>query len=150
MGEHTEALAGRLSRLFWAVTAVAAGLFGLDIVFHRAGIDVAVPFGTLRLWGIALLVLSVACGVALPILLRALFQTRAAERGKVTIEGYERLQVRIMLLVLAAALAADAAYLFPVPPLYLYGCVLAALYGIYSIIPSSRKIAGELRYYGLA
>jgi len=139
MGEHTEALAGRLSRLFWAVTAVAAGLFGLDIVFHRAGIDVAVPFGTLRLWGIAL-----------PILLRALFQTRAAERGKVTIEGYERLQVRIMLLVLAAALAADAAYLFPVPPLYLYGCVLAALYGIYSIIPSSRKIAGELRYYGLA
>jgi len=144
-----ERVRARLTRMFWIVTATAGLFFGLDVALHELGTVVKVPFGTLRGWGIALLILAVACGVALPILLRAQFQTRAARLRRVTLVQYEALQIRIMLLAWAAALAADLAYLFPVPPVYLYGSVLAGLYGIYSIIPSQRKITAELRYYGL-
>jgi hypothetical protein len=139
-------------KLFWifgaAITPVVL-FFVADVVIHQMRIQVSLPFGTPRLWGIAVLILSVLCGVALPILLRAGFQTRASRKRSVGIEEYTSLQVLLTVLSMVAALLACVAYLFLFPKLYLYGSVLAGLYGIYSSIPSRRKIASELRYYGL-
>ncbi len=141
-----------IRRLYWifgvAITPVVL-FFVADVVIHQTGIQVTLPFGTPRLWGIAVLILSVLCGAALPILMRAGFQTRAAGTQSVGIEEYMSLQMRLIVLSMIAALLACVAYLFLLPKLYLYGSVLAGLYGIYSAIPTRRKINAELRYYGL-
>jgi len=141
-----------IKKLYWifagTITPVVL-FFAADVVMHQMGIRVMLPFGSPRLWGITVLILSVLCGAALPILMRSAFQTRAAGARSVGIEEYASLQVRLIVISMIAALPACVAYLFVLPKLYLYGSVLAGLYGIYSSIPSRRKINAELRYYGL-
>jgi hypothetical protein len=150
MNEQVSALARRLNRLFWALTLPAVALLGIVFAAHRLGVWIDPPFGTLRGWGIVLLVLSVVFGVALPILIRTLFNKRAVERKRVEMIAFTDYQRRLVVISIAAAYIAGIAYLLAVPKLYLYGSVLAGLYGIYSAIPSERKLAGELRFYGLA
>ncbi len=149
MAENNDRLIRKLSWIFGAAITPVVLFFAADVVIHQMRIQVSLPFGTPRLWGIAVLILSVLCGAALPILMRAGFQTWAAGTRSVGIEEYANLQARLIVLSMIAALLACVAYLFLLPKLYLYGSVLAGLYGIYSAIPTRRKINAELRYYGL-
>lgn len=139
-------LAKKLTRTFVLLLLPALTLFVLAFVGHRSGLRVALP-GSLRVWGIVLLLLTVILSVALPILLRALFHDRAARRRQVEYYEYERFQVRQMAVTLAGAVFAGLAYLLVVPNFHLYGSVLMALYGIYSVLPARRKLAGEMNYY---
>jgi hypothetical protein len=149
MADKKEKLIRRLTWIFGAAITPVLLFFALDVIIHQRAIQIPLPFGTPRLWGILVLILSVLCGIALPILMRAGFQTRAARTGSVDLENYTALQIRLIVVSMAAALLACVAYLFVLPKLYLYGSVLAGLYGIYSVIPSNRKINADLRYYGL-
>jgi predicted secreted protein len=110
-------------------------------------VAISPPFGQLRAWGILLLIVSVILGVALPILLRTLFNSRAVEAKRVALVDFVAHQQRLVVVSISAAYVAGVAYLLLVPNLYLYGSVLAGLYGIYSAIPSERKLKGELRFY---
>lgn len=149
MNEDVAKLARILNRLFWVLTVLAFTFLGLGYLLHRMNVTIPPPFGGLRTWGIFLLVLSVLLGVALPILLRTLFNKRAVDAKHVDLNVFVDHQKRLVVISISAAYAAGIAYLLMVPNLYLYGSVLAGLYGIYSAIPSERKLAGELRFYGL-
>jgi hypothetical protein len=149
MNQDVAKIGRSLNRLFWVLTVLAIAFLGLGYLLHKSNITIQAPFGSLRAWGIFLLVLSVILGVALPILLRTLFNKRAVEEKHVELVLFLAHQKRLVVVSVSAAYAACIAYLFLVPNLYLYGSVLAGLYGIYSAIPSERKLKGELRYYGL-
>ena len=149
MNEDIAKLARTLNRLFWVLTVLAVAFLGFGYLLHRMTITIQAPFGGLRAWGIILLVLSVLLGVALPVLIRTLFNKRAVDAKHVELADFVSHQKRLVVVSISAAYAAGIAYLFLVPNLYLYGSVLAGLYGIYSAIPSERKLNGELRFYGL-
>jgi len=149
MNEDVAKLARTLNRLFWVLTFLAAAVLGLGYLLHRMNITIPQPFGSLRAWGIILLVLSMLLGVALPVLIRTMFHKRALDAKHVDPAAFVAYQKRMVIISISAAYVAGIAYLLMVPNLYLYGSVLAGLYGIYSAIPSERKLAGELRFYGL-
>jgi len=149
MNEDVAKLARTLNRLFWVLTFLAVAVLGLGYLLHRMDISIPPPFGGLRAWGIFLLVVSVLLGVALPVLIRTMFNKRAVDRKHVDLTVFVDHQKRMVIISISAAYVAGIAYMLVVPNLYLYGSVLAGLYGIYSAIPSERKLAGELRFYGL-
>lgn len=144
--QDVDKLTKKLIKVFVLLLLPALALFVLAYIGHRTGLRVAAP-GNLKVWGIVLLLLSVILSVALPILLRAVFHDRSARRKLVEYWQYERFQVRQMAVTLAGAVFAGLAYLLLVPRFHLYGSVLAALYGVYSVLPARRKLAGEMKYY---
>ena len=149
MNQDVAKFTRKLNRLFWVLTVLAVAFLGLGYLLHRMNIEIPTPFGSLRAWGIFLLLLSVILGVALLVLLRTLFNKRAVEEKHVELVLFLAHQKRLVVVSVSAAYAACIAYLLMVPNLYLYGSVLAGLYGIYSAITSERKLKGELRFYGL-
>ncbi len=149
MEQDVAKLIRSLNRLFWVLTVLAVAVLGLSYLLHQMNITIPPPFGGLRAWGIFLLLLSVILGIALPVLLRTLFNKRAVDAKHVQWAVFVAHQQRLVVVAISAAYVAGIAYLFLVPNLYLYGSVLAGLYGIYSAIPSERKLAGEMRFYGL-
>lgn len=149
MDTNTSILTRLLNRLFWAMTAAVLALMAAGYLLHRFAIQVRPPFGSLRGWGLLFLVASVALGVALPILIRTLFNKNAVQRKDVELAAFTAHQKTLITVSISAALVGGLAYILVVPKLYLYGSVLAGLYGIYSAIPNERKLAGELRFYGL-
>ena len=140
----------KLNKLFWVLTFLAVAVLGLGYLLHRMNVPISPPFGELRGWGIFLLIVSVVLGIALPILLRTLFNRNAVRAKKVGLAAFVDQQKRLVVIPISAAYIAGVAYLLLVPNLYLYGSVLAGLYGIYSAIPSERKLKGELKFYGVA
>ena len=137
-------------RLAFSILCGVETLFFIFIFFlHRQEISVTPPFWSPWTWGVVLMVLSVIFGVALPILMRTLFHSQAARDKKVEFWRYERLQLNLIIISLMGAFFACFAYLFLVPEFHLGASVLAGLYGIYSAIPTRRKITAELNYYGL-
>ena len=149
MNQDVAKIGRSLNRLFWVLTVVAIVFLGLGYLLHKSNTTLQARFGGLRAWGIFLLLLSVILGVALPILLRTMFNKRAVDAKRVSLAAFVAHQKRLVIISISAAYAAGIAYLLMVPNLYLYGSVLAGLYGIYSAIPSERKLKGELRFYGL-
>jgi hypothetical protein len=149
MNDLTVRLRGRLLRRFWISVSPALAFLALDVIVHQSHGSVTPPVGSIRLWGVTLLIVAAGLGVALPILLRSLFHDRARKQGRVDPAAYERHEKTVMTVSIAAAWVGALAYLFPVQGLHLYGSVLAGLYGIYSAIPSSTKLSAQMRYYGL-
>ncbi|UCF96734.1 MAG: hypothetical protein JSV89_16365 [Spirochaetaceae bacterium] len=149
MNQDITGLLSKLNRLFWMMTVPALAFLVLGYLLHRMGRPISPPFNNLRGWGIFLLILSVVLGVALPILLRTMFNRRAVRAKHVETADFESHQVRLVVISISAAYVAGMAYLLLVPNLYLYGSVLVGLYGIYSAIPQERKLKGEMRFYGM-
>jgi hypothetical protein len=143
MNDELTELVRNLNRLFWTMTLLAVAFLGLGYLLHRMGISIPSSVEGLRTWGILLLTLAAILGVALPILLRTMFNKRAVNAKQVSKVEFVAHQKRLI------AIAISAAYLLVVPGLYQYGSVLCGLYGIYSAIPQERKLKGEMRYYGL-
>ncbi|MBN2531828.1 MAG: hypothetical protein JXB88_02990 [Spirochaetales bacterium] len=140
----------KLRIIFWIITGGAIVFFSITIITHYlAKITVSPPFGSLMIWGLFLFIMSVITGVAIPILLRTFFHSRVYKKKSASFQDYAHLQQYNMIISLLSTLPANLAYLFLVPKLYLYGSVIAALYGIYSSLPSVKKIAGELKYYAI-
>ncbi len=148
MNDDFSELVRSLNRLFWTLTAVAVAFLGLGYLLRRMEITVS-SSGNLKVWGIFLLTLAAILGVALPILLRTVFNKRAVDTTQVTMADFVAHQRRLVVIPISAAYVAGVAYILVVPGLYLYGSVLCGLYGIYSAIPQERKLKGEMRYYGL-
>lgn len=138
-----------LTVLFWQLAAPAAVLLVGGSLVRRLYGPLALPAGGPQPWGTAALVLAVACGVALPILIRTLFNQRAVQDKRADPTAFRRYQARLVVVPLLAAYVAAAASLFALGRLHIYGSVLAALYGAYSAYPVQRKLIGEMRYYGL-
>jgi hypothetical protein len=149
MNEQAAELFHTLNRLFWILTVLALALIGLGYLLHLRETTVQPPFGTLKGWGLFLLLLAVLLGAALPILIRTLFNKKAVENKTVEFSAFAAYQRSLSVISISAAYVAGLAYLMVVPSFYLYGSVLVGLYGIYSAIPSRRKLEGEMRYYGL-
>lgn len=124
-------------------------LFLLLSYLHRQGLSPVPPFGSLRIWGLLLFLSTVLLSVAAPIILRAFFQSFVAREGGAALITFYRLQLRMSLLSLLGSYTALLAYLFLVPPFYLYASVLMALYGIYAVLPSRKKLQRELHIYGV-
>ena len=149
MNDDFSELVRSLNRLFWTLTVIAVAFLGLGYLLYRMEINFSTSLGNPQVWGIFLLTLAALLGVALPILLRTLFNKRAVEKKQVTTADCIAHQRRLVVIPVCAAFAAGVAYLLKLPGLYLYGSVLCGLYGIYSAIPQERKLKGEMRYYGL-
>lgn len=149
MNDELNEVTKTLNRLFWTLTGIAVAFLGLGYLLHRMGITISSPPGSLKLWGIVLLTLAAMLGIALPILMRTLFNKRAVQAKKVSMSEFVIHHKRLIAVAISAAYVAGIAYILVVPGLYLYGSVLCGLYGIYSAIPQERKLKGEMRYYGL-
>ena len=150
MNDDFNDLMRALNRLFWTLTAIAVAFLGLGYLLHRMEIRIAVSVENPKALGILLLVLAALLGVALPILLRTLFNKQAVSAKHVDKADFVAHQRRLVVIPVCAAYAAGVAYLLRLTGLYLYGAVLCGLYGIYSALPQERKLKGEMRYYGLA
>ena len=144
--DQVDQLIRKLIRYFVLMILPAVMLLALSYFVHQRDVEIMLP-GSIQLWGVLFLVLAVSLGVALPILMRTLFHDRSARRGGVDFRRYERFQILQMAVAVSGTLFAALAYLFLVPKFHLYASVLAGLYGIYSVIPSKNKIAGEMKYY---
>ena len=143
------AMLKRLIIVFAALTVPVVVFFLIVVYVHRQEMAVAPPLFPIWSWGVVLMVLSVMCGIALPILMRTIFHAGALRDKKVDLHQYQKLQTGMIVVSLAGAYTACLAYLFLVPTLHLYASVLAGLYGIYSAIPVRRKLSADLKYYGL-
>jgi predicted secreted protein len=149
MSDDFNELMKNLNRLFWTLTVIAVVFLGFGYLLHRMGIRISSSPAGLNAWGILLLVLAATLGIALPILMRTLFNKRAVESKHVTKAEFVSHHRRLTAVAISAAYVAGVAHVLVVPGFYLYGSVLCGLYGIYSAIPQERKLKGEMRYYGL-
>ena len=118
------------------------------VILHQLHIRFSPP-GNIRIWGILLLVFSVALGVAVPVLLRTSFHGKYVKQNSVTISEFLIYQRNLIAVCSIAVVSASLAYLFIVSPLYMYGSILAALYGVYSVLPFKEKIVKELMIFKL-
>ena len=149
MSENTfKDILGTLWKTLWISLALPFVLFSCVVILHQLNIRI-VPPGNIRVWGILLFVLSVALGVALPVFFRTSFHSRYIKQGGVGILEYLSHQRNLIAVCSIAVISASIAYLFIVSPLYMYGSILAALYGIYSALPFKEKIVKELKIYKL-
>ena len=144
--DQVDQLIKKLIRYFIIMILPAVMLFAFSYFTHQRNIEITAP-GSIQAWGVLLLILTVSLSVALPILMRTIFHDRSARRGEVDFRGYERFQIRQMAVAVSGTVFAALAYLFLVPKFHLYTTVLAGLYGIYSVLPSRKKISGEMKYY---
>ena len=149
MNDELSELVRSLNRLFWTLTVLAVAFLGLGYLLHRTEVTISTSLGNLRIWGVFLLTLSAILGIALPILVRTIFNKQAVSTKKVAMADFAAHQKRLVAIPVCAVYVAGVAYILAVPGLYLYGSVLCGLYGIYSAIPQERKLKGEMRYYGL-
>ncbi|MCK5007745.1 MAG: hypothetical protein KAR73_10175 [Spirochaetales bacterium] len=148
-GIGVEALLKKLTVLFGILVGFATAFLGLVYLAHFKKITVTPPLFSIWTWGVILLVLTVFFGVALPILMRTLFHSKAVKNKKVEFSHYERLQINLIVVSMIGAYTACLAYLFLVPKFHLYASIIAGLYGIYAAIPARRKISADLSYYSL-
>ncbi len=139
----------KLNLTFWTAASFVAAVLTAVYILHKYGITVQVPPGSPRLWGILFLLLTALCCIATPILIRTGFHDRAVKNKNVTRAQFEKYQKGIILTTFAGAFIADLAYLFLAGQFYVYGCILAAIYGVYGAIPTRKKITAEMRFYNL-
>jgi len=144
----TEKVLKKLWKTFWVIAVLPLLLFMGVVLVHQLGIKVTAP-GNIRTWGIFLLVFSVAFGVAVPVYMRTSFHGRYVKENHIVISKYLVYQRNMIMICSIAIVSASLAYLFIVSSLYLYGSILTALYGIYSVLPFRIKIEKELRIYRL-
>jgi len=148
MDNETHTVLKRLKRVFTVFAVLDSVVFVIIFLLHRYGITSSMYSGNLWILGIVFLVLTTAFCVAIPILARSIYVSRTLKERRFSLEGYIRIQSRLILLTLGGALFAALSYLFLVPKLHLYASMIAALYGVYSAIPSKKKIQGEINYFG--
>jgi len=138
----------KLWGMFWFIIALPLVIFAGVVIVHQTGVNFIIP-GSIRIWGIFLLVFSVTFGVALPVLLRTFFHGKYVKQKSVDYSEYVLYQRNMIVVCSIAIVSASIAYLFIVSPLYMYGSILAALYGVYSALPFREKIVNELKIYKL-
>ncbi len=141
-----KAVINNLWKFFWISMSLPILFFIGIVILQKLEIRI-IPPGNIRAWGILLFVLSAAFGAALPVLLRTSFHDKFLKDKNVNISEYIVYQKKLFILCSIAVIPASFAYMFIVSPLYMYGSVLAALYGIYSTLPFKDKIFRELRMY---
>lgn len=137
-----------LWKYFIAACIPFAVLLAIGWVIHRDNPASILPEGALRPVGISVFLGAVILNVALPILFRVRFHNTTVANPPLTVENYLAHQRRQANIIGLGAVVAGAAYVMVLPNLFLYGSVLCGLYGLYSIFPSDRKSAGELKAYG--
>ncbi len=125
-----------------------AVLLAAGWVLHRNNPASILSEAFLRPVGAAVFLSSVLLNVALPIFLRVRFHNAAIANPPLKAEDYLIHQKRQAAVIGAGGAAAGMACVFVLSNLFLYGSVLCALYGLYSILPSEKKNAGELKAYG--
>lgn len=106
-----------------------------------------IPFGVEYYWGTFCVFGSMLFGVIFPIILRVIFHNRAIKNNKVLLLDYikqQKLELRVTFL---GTIFVAPVCLFSLPVVHTYVTVLAALYAIYSVIPSVKKITGEINLY---
>lgn len=134
--------------MFWVSIVLPLLLFAGVVLIHQLGIKIS-PAENMRILGISLLVFSVTFGVALPVLFRTSFHGKYIKQKNVVISEYLTYQRNMIVVCSIAIISASVAYLFIVSSLYMYGSMLAALYGVYSALPLKEKIVKELKIYKL-
>ena len=147
MNNEIHNLLKKMNRIFWIWACIDLTVFVLIFFLHRAGVSPELPSQALWVSGIVLLVLTAAGSIAAPIMIRSLYVSRTLKARRFFIGQYESIQILLVSLSMAAALIAGVSYLLLVPKLHLYAAMIAALYGVYSAIPSKKKIQGEINYF---
>ena len=138
----------RLWKIFWVSSVLPLLIFTGVVIVHQLGLEIAFS-GNIRIWGILLLVFSVTFGVAIPVFFRTSFHGKYIKQSGTDISNYLIYQRKVNIVCSISIVFASIAYLLVVSPLYMYGSILAALYGVYSVIPFKEKIEAELKMYKL-
>ena len=134
-------------RLFACCAVVDAAAFLSAFFFRRTGMIIACTPHTVWLIGLVTLFFVTIVSMILPIVLRMMFMARSVKLKTFDVNGYRHLLLWTIRGPMIGALAASVAYYFSVPKLHLLTVMLFALYGVYSAIPASKKIDGEIRYF---
>ena len=149
MAEILDLVIRRIKKTFMVFIIPVLILFAGVALLHQRIKTVTPSLINLKLTGVLVFIISFLCGVGVPILLRIAFQKKAAGIKKAVVDDYEDLQRKLIISVFISCLSAVAGYVFPVSTLYLYGAFFSCLYGVYSVLPYRRKIAGEMKFYHL-
>ncbi|MBN2050287.1 MAG: hypothetical protein JW760_07580 [Spirochaetales bacterium] len=146
-GETAKELVRKIKILFAVLAAANGGVFLLIFFLHKKELSPSLTPEVLRPLGIGLLIATVCFSVAVSILLRTFFVSKALKSRKFDLWQYHSLQMKLVIFPMIGVLPAALGYLFRLPKLYLYGSMIVALYGVYSALPSLKKIRGELNYF---
>ena len=106
-----------------------------------------IPFGVEYYWGTFCVFGSMLFGVIFPIILRLVFHNRAIKNRKVILLDYIKQQKLELGVTFLGTIFVAPVCLFALPVVHTYVTVLAALYAIYSVLPSAKKITGEINLY---
>lgn len=137
------------------LTGILSLIFALPLIYfisaailHNRGIFL--PTGEFKgMISFFLFLVSVTTGAALPVLVRTRFH-RKYQSGMITnFQDYIKREKLLIFFSALSLLSATTAYLTNSAPLYTYGSVLAALYGIYGVLPFEARIINDLRTYKL-
>lgn len=116
-------------------------------ILHKLAIPQSPHGETLRMFGLIFFVLSVATGIALPIIFRTQLHGKLMRNKKIELKEYISYNRALFILAASSSVFSSVNYFLAVPDLYLYGSVLATLWGIYGVIPAKKRIISETKYY---
>ncbi len=134
--------------LMFLICAVLSLLEYISIfVFHKLGFTPNVTGDDLRNMGLIFFILSVTSGIALPIIFRTLLHGKLIANKRIKLSEYLRYNIYLFILAYISVVFSSVNYFLAAPPLYLYGSVLAALWGIYGVMPGKKRISTETKYY---
>lgn len=134
-------------RLFMYFAVLDAAAFLFVFLLRRTNRVLSCTPHTVWLIGLATLFFVTLVSMIMPIVLRTLFMARSIKLKTFDVDKYRHLLLWTIRMPMSGALAASVAYYFSVPKLHLLTIMLFALYGVYSAIPASKKIDGEIRYF---
>lgn len=147
MDNDIKELFSRARILFTAFAVIDSVAFLLVFILHHTNMSFTPDSKTVWLIGLVTLFFVAVTSIALPIMLRTLFMAQRVKTKIFELSGYKQLVLWTIALPMCGAFAAAIAYYFNVPKLHLLTIMMFSLYGVYSAIPATKKINGEIEYF---
>ena len=136
-----------LKRITWFVLAFLGGVCGISaaLVYQNP-----ITWQATRLNSFIGLLGTVVFAIVLPIVLRLhFFRKRIKEKGLRSISQFIRMKTISLAVVSGGCLFALYSSVVPIFRYHLYLAVLAALYGIYTVLPFDENLSRDLTAFGV-
>ena len=126
----------------------------LLLVFCRAAgaffIRNPLPWSADRVTSMIGLMGAVVFSAALPILIRILSYQASVKKGGMSFIRFQRMKRLSLISVGIGVVFALFSYLLPIFRYHLYLAILAAIYGVYSVLPFKENLLKDLKGFGVS
>ena len=140
----TEDIIKKLRLRAWlAITLVTIGLVAV-VMLHRLNVSFTSLIQANRPLSVSCLLGSAIGSMALPIVVRLIFYRKASKNKGISSSDFYCMKNLEIISVFAGSLFALLAYYIPVFRYHMYLCILAGIYGIYSILPVDRMYQKDI------